>query len=185
MLEKLRRSVKASPIVTMGEYRYFVAPITDGIPCMDPDVLREIAAHIAEVADLDCDIIAAPEAMGIPVAVALSLRTGIPYNVIRKRSYDLPGEVSVCQVTGYSKCDMFINGLEAGDRVVLVDDIISTGGTLFAVIQALQMMGVELVDAVAVLERGPGKARIEDELGVRVRTLLRADIVGDRVVVSQ
>mgnify|MGYP000920873430 CR=1 FL=1 len=185
MLEKLKRSVEASPIVSMGDYRYFAAPITDGIPRMEPDVLEEIAARIMEVADLDCDLIVAPEAMGIPVAVALSLRTGIPYNVIRKRGYGLPGEVSVCQVTGYSKCNMFINGLKAGDRAVLVDDILSTGGTLYAVIQALRMMGVELVDAVAVLERGPGKTRIERELGVRVRTLLRADIVGDRVVVSE
>lgn len=185
MLEKLKRSVESSPVVTIGEYRYFVAPVTDGIPCMEPEVLEEIAARIMEVADLDCDLIMAPEAMGIPVAVALSLQTGIPYNVIRKRSYGLPGEVSICKVTGYSKCNMFINGLKAGDRVVLVDDMLSTGGTLYAVIQALQGMGVELVDAVAVLDKGAGKARIESDLGVRVRTLLRADLVGERVVVSE
>lgn len=185
MLERLKRSVESSPVVTMGEYRYFVAPVTDGIPCMEPEVLEEITARIMEVADLDCDRIVAPEAMGIPVAVALSLRTGIPYNVIRKRSYGLPDEVSVSKMTGYSRCNMFINGLKAGDRVILVDDILSTGGTLYAVIQALQGMGVKLVDAVAVLARGAGKTKIENELGVRVRTLLRADIVGERVVVSE
>ncbi len=185
MLERLKRSVESSPVVTMGEYSYFVAPITDGIPCMEPEILEEIAARIMEVANLDCDLIVAPEAMGIPVAVALSLRTGIPYNVIRKRSYGLPGEVSVCKVTGYAKCNMFINGLKAGDRAVLVDDILSTGGTMYAVIQALQKMGVELVDAVAVLDKGVGKARIESDLGVRVRTLLRADLAGGRVVVSE
>ncbi len=185
MLERLKRSVESSPVVKRGEYSYFAAPVTDGIPRMEPEELEEIAARIEEVADLDCDVIVAPEAMGVPVAVALSLRTGIPYNVVRKRSYGLPGEVGVCQVTGYSECRMFVNGLKAGDRALLVDDIVSTGGTLRAIIQALQGMGVRLVGVVVVLQRGPGKERIERELGVSIVTLLRAEVVGERVVVSE
>ena len=41
MLDKLKRSLEESPVVRMGEYDYFVNPVTDGIPSMDPVVLEE------------------------------------------------------------------------------------------------------------------------------------------------
>jgi adenine phosphoribosyltransferase len=183
MLDKLKLCLKESPIIKKGSYDYFVSPITDGIPCMDPQVLQEIIDRILEVANLDCDYIVAPEAMGIPIAVPLSLRTSIPYNLVRKKKYGLPGEVTVCQETGYSRSEMYINGLKRGDRVVLVDDVVSTGGTLKGIVQALQRMGVNIVDIVVVLEKGPKKAEIERELGVRIKTLVRVEVKNGRLVV--
>ena len=46
------------------------------------------------------------EAMGIHLATALSLETGIPFVVVRKRQYGLPGEVAVHQTTGYSQGEL-------------------------------------------------------------------------------
>ena len=64
----------------------------------------------------------------MPLALMLSLQLGIPFTIIRKREYGLPGEVSIEQVTGYSKSKMYVNGLKKSDRVVIVDDVLSTGG---------------------------------------------------------
>ncbi len=168
----------------MGSYDYAVTPITDGIPRVDPRALREAIDRIMRIADLDCDVILAPEAMGIPIAVPLSLRTGVPYAIVRKRRYGLPGEVEVDQSTGYSRCAMFINGVKAGDKVVIVDDILSTGGTLRCIVAMLQRMGVRIVDIVAVLEKGDARPALERELGMRIKTLLRIDIRDAKVVVS-
>jgi adenine phosphoribosyltransferase len=183
-LQRLRSSVERAPVVRMDTYEYVIAPITDGIPCVEPELLREIVDRILEIVDLDCDLILAPEAMGIPVAVALSLRTGVPFAVVRKRRYGLPGEVEVDQVTGYSNCAMYINGLRTSDRVVVVDDIISTGGTMRCIISTLQRMGVKIVDIIAVLEKGGGKQALEEELGVRIKTLLRLEVRDGRPLVS-
>src|SRR3989441_9761425 len=73
--------------------------------------------------------------MGFPLAAGLSMRVHKPYVFVRKRQYGLAGEVSLKQTTGYSKTDMFINNIHRGDRVVFVDDVISTGGGPFAVRQ--------------------------------------------------
>jgi adenine phosphoribosyltransferase len=124
----------------------------------------------------DCDLILAPEAMGIPLAVPLSLRTGIPYNVVRKRRYGLPGEVSLQQTTGYSRTDMFINGISEGDRVVIVDDVISTGGTIAAIVKALQGMGALIVDIIVVVEKGDRRPILERELGVVIKTLVKVEV---------
>jgi adenine phosphoribosyltransferase len=183
MLERLKRSLEESPVVNIGDYEYFVNPITDGIPRMDPNVLQEVVDRILEVGDFDCDLIVAPEAMGIPLAVPLSLRTGIPYNVVRKRRYGLPGEVSLQQTTGYSRTDMFINGISEGDRVVIVDDVISTGGTIAAIGKALQGMGVRIVDIIVVVEKGDRRPSLERELGVAIKTLVKVEVRQGRTMV--
>jgi adenine phosphoribosyltransferase len=182
-LARLKKSLEASPIVKMGRYDYFVNPITDGIPKMDPMVLAEVLDGIKEVGDFHCNVIVAPEAMGIPLAVPLSLELGIPYNVVRKKRYGLLGEVAVSQVTGYSKAEMYINGISKGERVMVVDDVVSTGGTLLAVIKALQHIGAEIVDVIVVVEKGDSKADLERQVGLRIKSLVKVEVRQGRLVV--
>jgi len=175
-LEKLRDSLRCSKIVKMGDYDYFVSPITDGVPWVDPDVLSEVLAALKEIGNFDCDLIAAPESMGIPLAVPLSMECGIPYTIIRKKRFGLPGEVAVPQITRYSKSELYVNGISKGDRVTVVDSVVSSGGTLRAVIRALRSIGAEIVDLLVVVEKGAGKKIIEEEFGVKVETLVKVEI---------
>ena len=183
MLERLKVSLESCPVVKMGDYEYFVHPVTDGIPRMDPGLLEEVLDSICELCDFRCDLIVGAEAMAIPLMVPLSLRTGVPYNIVRKRRYGLPGEVSVRQVTGYSCKDLYINGIERGQRVVVLDDVISTGGTLRALIKALREVGAEIVDAIVVVEKTDHKVALEQELGVRIKTLVKVRVGDGRVTV--
>ncbi|BDZ67136.1 hypoxanthine/guanine phosphoribosyltransferase [Methanobacterium ferruginis] len=185
MLEKLTKSLVEAPIVKKGDYNYFVHPITDGVPLVEADVLEEVAVAVSQFADLDVDKIVCVEAMGIHLATAISILTDIPFVVVRKRSYGLEGEVAVHQTTGYSEGELYINGLKKGDRVFLVDDVVSTGGTMTAVIQALQHMGTNLVDVMAIIEKGEGKEVVEKNTGVKVKTLVRANVVEGQVVVEE
>jgi len=185
MLEKLKKSMDECPVVKFGDYEYFVHPITDGIPLGDPEVLEEVTEAIISVADLDCDKIVTAESMGFPLAASLSLATGIPYVFIRKREYGLPGETSVKQLTGYSGSDMFINSIDEGDRVVFVDDVLSTGGTIRAIFQALRALKAVLVDVVIVFNKNPNKEKLEKELGTRIQTLLDVRVVDGKVVCTQ
>lgn len=181
-LEKLRASLAECPVVRFGDYEYFVHPITDGIPLGRPEVLDEVVEAMVRVGDWDCDKITTAESMGFPLAAAVSLRVGKPYVFLRKRQYGLPGEVSVAQVTGYGKANLFINNVRRGDRLVFVDDVISTGGTLRAVVQALRGMGARLTDVVVVFEKTREKEKMERELGVRIKTLMKVEVVGGKVV---
>lgn len=184
MFEKLKKSLIESPVVKKGDYDYFVHPVTDGVPLVEPEILEEVAEGISEFGDMDVDKIVCVEAMGIHIATALSLKTLKPFVVIRKRSYGLEGEVAVHQMTGYSEGELYINGLKKGDKVILVDDVVSTGGTMIAVLKALKSMGVEIVDVMAVIEKGKGKYVVEDETGVKVRSLVKLSVVEGRVVIE-
>ncbi|MDQ1371339.1 MAG: adenine phosphoribosyltransferase [Candidatus Thermoplasmatota archaeon] len=176
-LEALKASVDGSRIVQRGDYEYMVHPLTDGIPRVDPVLLREVVDAMAEVGDFDCDTIVTIEALGIPLATALSLKTGKPFNVVRKKMYGLPGEVNLTQVTGYSKSALFINGIQPGERVTIVDDVISTGGTLWALVEALKKMQVRIVDIIVVVEKTDKKAEIERKIGCPIKTLVKVEVI--------
>lgn len=171
MLERLKSSLEACPIVRRGEYNYFIHPITDGVPLLDPSLLREVACAMVGVMDLrGVDKIVTAEAMGIHIGTALSLMTDIPLNILRKRQYNLPGEVAVHQTTGYSNGQLYLNGITKGDRVVVIDDVISTGGTLRAIVAALERAGAEINDICVVIRRG------NPSLGRSFTTLVTIDV---------
>ncbi|HWR25674.1 MAG TPA: hypoxanthine/guanine phosphoribosyltransferase [Methanosarcina sp.] len=181
MLERLKSSLINSPVIKRGEYNYFIHPISDGVPSMDPGLVEEIADYIIKITDMKrVDAIVTIEAMGIPVATVISLKTGVPLTIIRKRPYFLEGEVELSQSTGYSKGVLYINGLKKGDRVIIVDDVISTGGTLFALVKALNAMGVEVLDVISVIGRGNGYLKLK-EAGFEPKILVTID-VSDRGV---
>jgi len=184
MHERLKESLRTAPVVDFGGYQYFVHPVTDGVPELNKELLEEIIDGVIGIADLDCDKILTPEAMGIPIASALTLRTGIPFCIIRKKKYKLPGEVEVLQKTGYSKGALYINGLRKGDRVVIVDDVLSTGGTMRAIVTTLRKMGVVINDIVVVVEKGGVKPALERELGLKIKSLVKVDVRDGKVIID-
>ena len=122
--------------------------------------------------DLDCDVILSPEAMGIQYATALTIRTGIPFQIIRKRGHGLPGEIAFNKSTGYGKSEMYLNFIEKGTRVVILDDVVSTGGTLKAIARILRENGIVVQEAIIVLNKCPDIRALERETGMRIRTLI-------------
>jgi adenine phosphoribosyltransferase len=180
MLERLKKSLQEAPIFKRGEYNYFIHPITDGVPEVRPELIREVTGHIVRIADLDVDKIVTVEAMGIPIGTGLSNICDIPMVIVRKRKYGLPGEIEVSQVTGYSKSQLFLNGINKGDRVIVVDDVISTGGTLLAVLQSLKVAGATVKDIVVVIRRGDGVNRLRAE-GYSIKTMVDVEVGEKRV----
>ncbi|MFC7128620.1 hypoxanthine/guanine phosphoribosyltransferase [Haloferax chudinovii] len=181
-MDQLRQSLLDAPIIEKGDYEYFVHPISDGVPMLKPGLLREIVIKIIRKANLEnVDKIVTPAAMGIHISTAVSLMTDIPLVVIRKREYGLDGEVSLHQQTGYSEGDMFINDVNEGDRVLVLDDVLSTGGTMKAVLDALDHIGADVVDTVAIIKKaGPNEL---DDSEHHVKTLINVTVEDGEVVV--
>ncbi|MFH1789243.1 MAG: hypoxanthine/guanine phosphoribosyltransferase [Candidatus Altiarchaeota archaeon] len=180
-LKKLEDSLLSAPVVRRGEYEYFIHPLTDGIPPLTPGLLTEVCGRIQDVVNPGAEKILTMEAMGIHFAAVLSVETGMPLNIVRKRQYWLPGEVVLDQATGYSKGKLYINAVNAGDRLLVVDAVISTGGTLTAVLNALKKIGAEVVDVVCVIERGDGVAKVKKETGFDVKTLVKIEVRNGKV----
>ena len=186
-LSILQDSLRGAPIIWKGEYPYFIHPISDGIPRMEAEVLRATRDLIVSMVDWSqIDLVVSVEAMGLPLLAAVGEATGKPTVVIRKRSYGMKGEVEVDVSTGYSSSIAYINDISPGERILVVDDVISTGGTLEPLLEALEGMGAVLKDVIVAIEKGGGKDRLSKERpDWPIRTLARIDIVDGKVVIVQ
>jgi len=149
---------------------------------LEPGLLREIVIRIIRKANIEnVDKIVTPAAMGIHISTAVSLMTDIPLVVIRKREYGLDGEVALSQQTGYSDNEMYINDVTGGDRVLVLDDVLSTGGTMKAVLDALDGIGADVADVVAVIKKaGPNKL---DDTDYDVKTLINVTVEDGEVLI--
>ena len=183
-MNQLRTSLQNAPVIWKGDYPYFIHPVTDGVPRMDPDVLKAIVELTVERVDWSqVDVLLGIEAMGLPLAAPLSMATGVPLVVARKRSYGLEGEVKIDQATGYSKGVMYLNDINEGERVAILEDVLSTGGTLEAVIEGVHRAGAEVTEIVAVVEKGGGLKRLQEmHPNVRIQSLVRLEMDGAQVV---
>ena len=183
-MDRLRQSLLDAPIIKKGDYEYFVHPISDGVPMLRPELLREIVIRIIRKAEIEnVDKIVTPAAMGIHISTAVSLMTDIPLVVVRKRQYGLEGEVSLSQVTGYSENEMYVNDVYEGDRVLVLDDVLSTGGTLAALTGALEEIGADICDIVCVIKKDDGTNKLA-EAGYDAKTLINVEVVDGEVVIT-
>ena len=100
------------------------------------------------------DVLACPEARGFIFASALAQRLGIGFIPLRKPG-KLPREVS--RITfdleyGQDTLEVHKDDVKSGVRVMMVDDVLATGGTMAACIELLQSLGAQVIGAAFLME---------------------------------
>ena len=184
-IDILKQSLVKAPIIWKGDYPYFIHPITDGVPRLEPNVLEAIIDLSVPLIDWnEIDIILGIEAMGLPLLAPLSMRTGIPMIIARKRQYGLEGEVEINQETGYSKGSLFLNDIKPGEKIVIIDDVLSTGGTIKSVIEGVKKTGANIQNTIIVVEKGPGMAKLQSKYPeIKFDSLVKLEMDGEKVVI--
>ena len=171
MSEEVRRFIESiwkCPIIKKGDYTYFVHPYTDGALPIDPFEIDYLADELNyrfrlyEIED-NINLILVPEAMGIPIGQNVAGWLDKSYVVVRKRQYNLPGEIEIAQQTGYSTSKMYINSVKPGQSVIIVDDVVSTGGTLKAIIDALKANNVNVLGAYTLIEKNGAATKLRND----------------------
>ena len=130
-----------------------------------PELLEAIAARLAGAIgqyEPDARRLAGPELGAVVLAAAASLATRLPFVIVRKAAKE------------YGTGNRIEGAFEAGERVCLVEDVVTSGGAAIEAVDALRAAGLECRTAVCVVDREEGGT---DELarhGVRLRPLFRA-----------
>lgn len=164
----------AAEVTDRHGYPYIVHPLMDGVPRVQPQLLRQwVAWAKAQPAVKDATLLLAPEAMALPLAAPLGLEVGLPYVVARKRVYNRPGEKALAAKTGYGMSSLYVNDVHAGDRVLVVDDVLSTGSTLDGLLAAIKACGATPVGAIVFLDKGDARASLEGRHKVPI-TVMRS-----------
>jgi adenine phosphoribosyltransferase len=130
----------------------------------DTEVVETAADLLARRMPYDAQVLIVPEVKAVPLGHALSLRTQLPYVVVRKvrKPYMADTlETEVISITTGVPQTLYLDGkdrhLVEGKRAVLLDDVISTGNTLRGMRALMQLAGATIVGEMAVFTEGkPG-----------------------------
>jgi len=177
-IQRLAQVYSNATVTNSGATITTVNELTDQLPALQMETL--IAAREAILAEgpFAADKIAVEEDKGLPIGVAVALDVGLPLAVARWYTYDIDAREGMSAAVDldseYFSGQLYLNGVEPGDRVVIVDDTISTGGTMCAMIEAIRDLGAVVTGAHCVTEKVDhgGVERVEAETGVEVTTAL-------------
>lgn len=109
-----------------------------------PRLLRAIAEQMAPLIPAGTEVLAGLELGGVPIATALSLHTGIPVAFVRKQAKEY-GTAKLAEGTEI-----------AGRQIVIVEDVVTTGGQILLSAQDLRERGATVTSALCVIDRQQG-----------------------------
>jgi orotate phosphoribosyltransferase len=133
----------------------------------EPALLLRIAVALAAALPESIDRIAGTALGAVPLATALSLETGLPSVFVR---------VDAAKDHGTSKS---IEGqLDTGDRVALIEDVVTTGGASLAAVDLLQEAGANVAAVLAVVDREQGGRERFAEAGILFSALFTVSELG-------
>lgn len=173
----LREVYEKAKVVRLGTKLITINEFTDQVPALRPAVLFEVAYEVIRLMDVTVDKIVTEEDKGAPLATAVSLLTGIPMAMARWYTYGLESvNASVVSISSeYFEGELYLNGVEPGDKVAIIDDTLSTGGAAVSLVESIRKNGGEVVDVICVVEKvqNNGSKYVFDKTGIEVKTIMR------------
>ncbi|MFI6761986.1 orotate phosphoribosyltransferase [Micromonospora sp. NPDC050417] len=131
----------------------------------DPVLLDALAAEMAALVPSDTEVLAGLELGGIPVVTALGRHTGLPCAFVRKTAKE------------YGTARLAEGADVAGARVLIVEDVVTSGGQIAISTGQLRELGAKIEHALCVIDRQEGGAEALARDGIALRSLLtRADL---------
>lgn len=141
---------------------------------LQPEVFRNVIDNWKlRYEPMELDAIVGVDARGFIFGSALAYAMGLPFVPVRKKG-KLPGECFAEDFEleyGIDTVEIHVDSIAAGHKVLVVDDLLATGGTVAAVARLLARMEVNVVEAAFVVELPPLNGR-ERLVGVPVHSLV-------------
>lgn len=172
-LEELKRHIRTIPDwPRQGVMFRDITPLLQ-----DPRLLRSMTRiFVDRYREAGVSLVAGIDARGFIIGPLIAHQLGVGFVPVRKQG-KLPFETVSSSYEleyGAATVEIHVDACQTGDRVLLVDDLIATGGTMLAAVELLRRLGAEVLEAAAIIdlyELG-GHNRLR-EAGVNIFTLAR------------
>lgn len=140
---------------------YFDKYLFEAEPALLADIVAAMAGHVPP----GTEVLAGLELGGIPLVTLLSARTGLPARFVRKKAKE------------YGTLRIAEGGEVGGRRVVLVEDVVTSGGAVLDATRVLRDEGAIVEDVLCVIDRQEGGRERLAEIGLTLSPVLtRADL---------
>ena len=144
----------------------------------DPQAWQEVVRQLGQVCDqLQPDLIVGIESRGFIVGTSLATALSLPFAPVRKPG-KLPGQVHGIDYSleyGTDRLEIHVDGFENSPRVLVVDDLLATGGTAAATAELVSLAGGQLCGFAFVIELADLNGRSKLPSGVPVESLIVYD----------
>ena len=134
----------------------------------NPKILTELGRIFARQLPAETTRLAGAELGGIPLVTAASLASGLPCVLVRR------------EAKGYGTSKQLEGHLEPGDRVVVVEDVVTTGGQSIEAAKLLTGAGAEVLKITAVVDRQDGGRENIEKAGYVFEAIFTAEELGVR-----
>jgi orotate phosphoribosyltransferase len=124
-----------------------------------PHILRPLARLLASEIPPDTDRIAGPELGAVALAAAASLETDIPFVIVKKGAKD------------YGTQRLVEGEIHPGEKVVVVEDVMTTGTQAIASAERLRSMGMQVLFILGIVDREEGARENVEAAGFKLRSL--------------
>ena len=131
-----------------------------------PDVLKALGGLFAEHVTDEVDLIAGPELGAVCLAAATSMASGKPFVMVRKAAKE------------YGTTKRIEGVLKPGDRVLVVEDVLTTGGAVLEAVASLTAAGARIVKIVGVIDRMEGARENIEAAGFKMDALVTTQNLG-------
>jgi orotate phosphoribosyltransferase len=129
----------------------------------DPKTLKLIARQAAfRIKQMDVNTIAGVELGGVPLATAVSMETELPLLIVRKA------------VKGYGTKSRFVGDIKPDDRLVMLEDVTTSGGSVRDAIEVVRETGADIKYVISVVDREEGAKENLKEAGTELIPLVSA-----------
>ena len=182
----LRAAFDERPLVDVKGRKFLIKSLTEQVPATPAGLLNTAARRICHAAQFSPGTkLVGEEDKGGVLLAAVSLLSGLPFGIARWYPSGLEGQIRVNFDCEYTSGSLFLNGVDPGDKVYIVDDLISTGGTLIGLVEAIRRAGAQVLGIVCVAEKlnYGGAERVRQATGIEVKSLVGIDVSGDRSAV--
>ncbi|GAB3831906.1 orotate phosphoribosyltransferase [Kribbella italica] len=132
----------------------------------DPVLLEAVAEAMVPLVPAGTEVLAGLEMGGIPVVTALGRQTGLPCAFVRK------------EAKAYGTCRLAEGAEIAGRRVLVVEDVVTSGGQIVLSTRELRALGADVREALCVIDREQGGAAALKEIDLGLLSLLKAADLG-------
>lgn len=145
---------------------YFVGRNTTFRGDAAPTVGKAILEAVNRIGDIEFDAIGGIVVGAVPVAMAVAIETGKPAFAVRKEAKD------------HGDSNLIAGPLSAGDRVLVVEDTVTTGGSTMRAIEAIEAASATVACVSCLLDRGGEFGAILDKKGIPFAPVLGAPDFG-------
>jgi orotate phosphoribosyltransferase len=125
----------------------------------EPDLLRDVACLLAHALPPETARLAGPALGGVPLATAVALETGIPFVIVRP------------EAKAHGTARTIEGRLACGDQVVVLEDVVTTGGQSVRAARAVEAAGGRVILILAVVDRSEGGREGVEGAGYRFEAL--------------